>query len=133
MLRRQFMKGILSGIVSLALLASKRGRAEHIPLFTCMTAGFQFYEGPLIIKRLAPGDRLIICREQANSHDLRAVALYTPDRRKLGYIPRHLNEIPAAHLDNGEKLFALVHTTASHLPPWEMLEVAVLMEMKKGG
>ena len=133
MLRRQFMKGILSGIVSLVLLASKRGRAEYIPLFTCMTAGFQFYEGPLIIKKLAPGDRLIICREPANSHDPGAVALYTPDRRKLGYIPRHLNEIPATHIDNGEKMFALVRAVNPHLPPWEMLEVAVMMDMKRRG
>ncbi len=133
MLRRQFMKGIVSGVVSLVLLLSRRGRAEHIPLFTCMTAGFQYYQGLSIIKKLTPGDHLHLKREPDNTYDSKAVALYTPERRKLGYIPRHLNQIPAAHLDNGEKLYALVHSTGPYQPPWEMLEVAVMLEMKTGG
>ncbi len=133
MLRRQFIKGILSGIVSLVLLPSRRGRAEHIPLFTCVTAGFQYYEGPAIIEKLTPGDHLHLKREPDNAYDSKAVALYTPEHGKLGYIPRHLNQIPAAQLDNGEKLYALVHSTAPHQQSWEMLEVAVILERKTGG
>ncbi len=130
MLRRQFIQSFITAIASLFLLPSRNACAEQFPLFTCMAAGFQYYQGLALINELAPGDRLMLVREPGNSHDRLAVEIYTPDHRKLGYLPQYLNEIPAIHLDNGKNLYALVHRVDPHLPPWEMLEVAVMLTIK---
>ncbi len=116
-------------MASFFLLPFAREHTEQLPLFTCMAAGFQYYEGPVIIRELTPDDRLMLVREPDNIHDTEAVGIYTPDHRKLGYIPRYLNKIPAIHLDNGKKLYALVHHVTPYLPPWEMLEVIVMLDM----
>lgn len=132
MLRRQFLKGVLAGLTALLLSPRKgRGTTKNIALFTCMTAGFQFHEGPNIIQRLEPGTRLRLLREADNIHDNLAVAIYTNNGKKLGYIPRTINEVPAAHLDNGSKMYAIVHNTAPNMPPWEMLEIVVMIKIEE--
>ncbi len=80
-----------------------------------------------IIKKITLGDHLELVREPSNVHDTKAVGIYISDHRKLVYIPCYLNEVPAVHLDNGKKLSALVHRVTLRLPPWEMLEVAVMI------
>ncbi len=135
MLRRQFLKGVLAGFTALLFSPRKgsgRKTTKNMALFTCMTAGFQYHKGPDIIKWLEPGTRLQLLREADNIHDNLAVAIYTSNGKKLGYIPRTINEVPAAHLDNGSKIYAIVHNTAPDMPPWEMLEIVVMIQLKEG-
>jgi hypothetical protein len=131
MLRRQFIKIFLAGFASL-LLSPRKGKTKSLALFTCMTAGFQYYDGPEIIERLLPGTLLNLRREAGNRHDNLAVAVYTKSGEKLGYIPRVLNEVPAAHLDNDGELYAVVYNANPELPSWEMLEIMVMMRVQRG-
>jgi hypothetical protein len=46
MLRRQFLKEIVTGILSLPFLSARRAESNNLPLFDCMVAGFQYHSGP---------------------------------------------------------------------------------------
>lgn len=52
-------------------------------------AGWQYYEGDGIISYLGRGTRLQLVHEPENEHDKRgyAVAIYTQNEQKLGYVP----------------------------------------------
>jgi hypothetical protein len=127
MIRRQFLKSILAGLTVLGLPRSRSVAASSLPLFNCMVAGFQYYDGPRSIGSLTPGTLLHLVREPGNIHDSKAIAVYTNERWKLGYIPRNINEIPAAHLDQGRKLHALVCRVQEDAPPWDRLEITVFL------
>ena len=127
MTRRQFPKSVLSGLAFLDRPRSHSVAISPLPLFNCKVAGLQYYEGLRIIDTLQPDQRLNLVREPKNTHDPSAIAVFTPDNRKIGYLPRYLNKIPATHLDNGKKLYAVVYYADPGALPWEMLEVTVTM------
>lgn len=127
--RRNFLKTALAGLAAIGLHRPGRSAAaiRPVPLFACHVAGFQYYEGPRLISRLRPGEQLTLVREPANPYDDKAIAVYSSAGRKLGYIPRFINEIPAGNLDAGGKLAAVVKETDPSAAPWEMLEMTVVM------
>ena len=127
MIRRQFLKSVLAGLAFLGLPRSGSAAAPSLPLFNCMVAGFQYYDGPGFIGKLHHGTRLHLVREPGNSHDQKAIAVYTREGLKLGYIPRHLNEIPVIHIDQDRKLHGLVCSVQPDAPPWDMLEITVTL------
>lgn len=127
MIRRQFLKSILAGLTFLGLPRSNSFAKSSFPLFNCMVAGFQYYHGARSTGNLHPGTRLHLVREPGNSHDRMAIAIYTNERLKLGYVPRDINKIPAAHLDQGRKLHGLVCRAQADAPPWDMLEITVFL------
>ncbi len=128
MIRRQFLKSVLAGFALLGLpRARSASSSSSIPLFNCSVAGFQHYDGPRCIRNLCSGNRLDLVRESDNPHDEKAIAVHSPEGTKLGYIPRYLNEIPAAHLDRGKKLHALISHVEPGAPFWAMLEITVVM------
>jgi hypothetical protein len=94
-------------------------------LFRCLIAGFQYYQGPRILPHLAVGQELVLQREPENPYDDLAVAVHTTTGQKLGYLPRHLNEIPAALMDNGRQLTAGITNLSRNAPPWEMVELEI--------
>ena len=54
-----------------------------------------------LMKELQPGTRIGFVREASNRFDENAVMALDPQGRKLGYIPRHENDIIGALLDAG--------------------------------
>ncbi len=117
MLRREFLNSTLAGLTSLLFFPrTGEAKSKYLALFTCMTAGFKYHEGVEIIKRLKPGTHLRLQRKTGNKYDNLAVAVYTRDGKKLGYIPHTLNEVPAAHLDNGHDLYAISPQHSSRRP-----------------
>lgn len=48
--------------------------------------------------------------------------------RKLGYIPRFINEIPARHMDQVRSLAALVKEANSSAAPWKMLALTIVLQ-----
>ena len=125
--RREFLKKTAACIAPLLLLSGRARKAAAvpaIPLTTCHVAGFQYHEGPAIIDRLRPGQRLSLRREPDNPHDRRAIAVYAGNRR-IGYIPRAINTIPADMLDQGQPLVAVVRTVNPKAPPWYAVEIEV--------
>lgn len=128
--RRTFFKTTVAGLLSAILPTGRQVTALPLamPLFSCMVAGFQYHDGPTLIDRLRPGDRLTLLREPDNSYDRLAVAVHTGDSH-LGYLPRTGNGVPAALMDQGRRLRARVLTVAPQARPWNMLEIAVEVEV----
>ncbi len=127
--RRDFFKKTAAVLGTLLLLPGRNRQAEAVPnwvvpLFSCWVAGFQYHEGPAIIDRLRPGDRLALRREPDNPYDRRAIAVYAGNRH-LGYIPRAINTIPADMMEQGQRLAASIRAVDRDAPPW----LAVKMEV----
>jgi hypothetical protein len=70
-------------------------------LFEGSVAGYQFYQGPVVISQLRTGDPLVLRREPDNPHDEWAIEVLTTSGAKLGYVPRSSNEVIAELLDQG--------------------------------
>ncbi len=97
-------------------------------LLEVSVAGFRFHDGPACERSLRVGQALVLKRERRNVHDAKAIAIHLPDGRKLGYVPRRLNDAPARLLDQQATLLARV--TAIRLapaPPWERVSVAIVL------
>ena len=60
-----------------------------------------------LIKRLVPGEELILLRERDNPYDKWAIAVLNARRQKLGYLPRG-DSRTASHMDGGGKITAKV-------------------------
>lgn len=58
-----------------------------------------------IDEQLQSSDVMVFKREPDNSYDEHAIAIYAETGRKLGYVPRKNNEIPARLMDAGKLIF----------------------------
>ena len=81
-------------------------------------AGFQFYAGKSIWKKMHEGDVLGLVREPANSYDTQAVRVEWHGI-KLGYLPRRDNTAVARLLDNGIALNARISRLTKSHNPWQ--------------
>jgi hypothetical protein len=92
-----------------------------------MIAGFQYHHGmhPKVFLTLAPGDRLVAVRESANPYDYWAVALYTEEGARLGYLPRGPNRPIAALADQGWPISAAVLSIDPEAEPWRRVRVTI--------
>ena len=91
-------------------------------------AGFQYYEGKKLWKKLSLGDTLKLNREPNNAFDENAVEIYWKDR-KLGYVPRVENTAVAQMMDQGHALTALITDKQKSWNPWECLTVEVWLQI----
>lgn len=85
--------GCVSGVIM---------QIEYMPV-----AGESFGKRQARIKKLKPGNIVILKREKNNQHDSNAICLYTT-HGDIGYIPRDRNQSLAKHLDGGGNLHAWV-------------------------
>ena len=79
--------------------------AQDIMLARMHVAGTHYYEAKEVAEGLSSGERFGLRREPDNVHDEFAIEVLTTEGRKLGYIPRRYNEIPARLMDAGKRLF----------------------------
>lgn len=131
--RRNFLSVLASSVG--ALLIGGRDAAARpaglpaapapVSLCFCPIAGFQHHKGLAILPTLREGQPLILQREPDNPYDPLAIVVRTSSGRKLGYLPRRLNEIPAGLMDAGQGLMAVIVSVNRDAPPWEMVEVEV--------
>ena len=99
---------LLAGAGAAALFLELRGRipfAQDIMLARMHVAGTYYYEAEEVAEGLSPGQRFGLRREPENAYDEFAIEVLTPEGRKLGYLPRRYNEIPAQLMDAGKRLF----------------------------
>lgn len=97
-------------------------------LLEAPVAGFRYHDGPACERSLHVGQPLLLRRERRNVHDTKAIAIHLPDGRKLGYVPRRLNEMPARLLDQQVTLVARIEEIRpAPAPPWERVSVAILL------
>ncbi len=125
--RRQFFKK-MSALAFLPFAGPiiKQPKAEDTFLFECFVAGFVYYDGEKVLERLAPGDPLFLKREPHNPYDPLAIEIYTRQGVKLGYIPRKINTVPAALLDQSVLLKAMINEINwPPAPTWERVRLEV--------
>lgn len=63
-------------------------------------AGFNYYDGCMVLDELKFGAKLELVRDESNKADVNAIAIYYNDW-KLGYVPACDNEMLAKFLDMG--------------------------------
>ena len=66
----------------------------------CNIAGFTYWDGCIAFEELKMGTILELVREEHNSHDPNAVAIYYKDM-KLGFIPKRHNELLSQFIEMG--------------------------------
>lgn len=103
---------------------------KHFMHFTI--AGFSFHEGCDVFDQLNIGTPLRLIREDENTHDPNAVAIFFGDTM-LGYVPRQRNEQLAMLFDMGyEDIFeAKVQSLDPTANPEEQVGVIILIKRAK--
>jgi hypothetical protein len=76
--------------------------------FQCYVAGWRFYDGESTLPELGPGTRVVLERDTTNRHDANAVAVFSTNGRKLGYIPAYHSELTASALAAGRQVRASI-------------------------
>lgn len=89
-------------------------------------AGFQYWDGALVLGDLKVGDALEIVPEPDNPHDANAIALRF-GTVKLGYVPKECNELIALLSFYGHQdiLEARVQQVDSEAAPWKQVRVGI--------
>lgn len=127
--RRLFLK--MLGVAPFAVLVGKvqKAQAEErmVDLVEFYVAGFQYHEGMKrqVSASLSVGTHLLLAREPGNQYDDKAIALKLPTGAMIGYLPRDLNTVPAALLDQKVPLQAVITAVQPEAPTWERVQVVV--------
>ena len=101
--------------------------AQEILLFESHVAGTGYVpEIASLAEQLHEGDVLRLCREPNNSHDNLAILVLDAHGKKLGYVPRSWNTIPAHLMDGGKLLFAKV-TRKELIDEWLRIKIQVFL------
>ena len=89
-------------------------------------AGFQYWDGALVLSELKVGDRLLRVPEFDNPHDSSAMAIYRGET-KLGFVPGSENETLALMFFYGHSdCFELrVLQVSPDKNPWEQVRVGL--------
>ncbi len=112
MKRRNYLKSLITASALIFLPGVLKARSGHktrsIMLADASIAGFQYYDGDTVWRRLKKGHTLQLVREPKNPYDYDAIEVYL-GRDKLGYIPRRLNNAVAQLMDSGMKLITKIN------------------------
>lgn len=97
-------------------------------LFTCHIAGFQYYDGALVLSELKPGMTLDLVPVLDNPHDPEAVAVKY-NGIMTGYIPAHLVGPLSAmcYFGHRDVFECRVLQVAPENDPWEQVRIGVLV------
>ncbi len=130
--RRAFFK-IIAALPLTALLARPTTAAQWpkapvapspLLLNRFSIAGFPYYDGPALIRRLRPGAQLRLTREPRNPHDPFAVKIHR-GRANLGYIPRADNKHISRLLAQGARVACRVVEVEPGQGGWQRVGVGV--------
>lgn len=126
MKRRTFIQRLFGGLGAAATGPAIALEQRSILLQESPIAGFQFHEGDAIWPSLAVGEELALMRENSNTHDPDAVAVYVR-KKKLGYVPRAENSVIAQLLDRGERVEARITSLRVEEDPWQRVRFSVFL------
>lgn len=79
----------------------------------------------MVISSLTIGTELLLVREPGNRYDDKAIGLRLPSGAMIGYVPRDLNIVPSALLDQKVRLRACISTVTLEAPTWERVRVVL--------
>ena len=109
-MRRRDVIHVFCSLLGLGTLATRRAHAadasREILLARMHVAGTAYYDAAATVGHLRPGRRLALRRQPENPCDALAIEVLGPGGRKLGYVPRRSNEMPARLMDAGKRLSA---------------------------
>jgi hypothetical protein len=126
MLRFDFIKsmfgmGALAALNPYTLLPEK----QAVTLLETGIAGFQYYEGPVLLKVMNKHDELRLLREPENKYDASAIAIYYRNQ-KIGFIPRIHNAVLSKLMDkNILNLNARITFIDRDASPYDAVEILV--------
>ena len=105
--RRNVIRALL-GLPIVGAIARRKADAapREILLSHLHVAGTPYYHAERLAGRMRPGDRFTLRRQPDNPHDAHAIEVLGPKRRKIGYVPRRFNKMPARLMDAGKQLSA---------------------------
>jgi len=89
-------------------------------------AGFFFYEGPTLLKKMKPGDTLTMKPNAENMEDEYAVQLHFEDTM-IGHIPRSDNKHIFRLIEQGKDLVCTIRQINPDEETWQMCKVKVEM------
>ncbi len=125
MTRTSFLKKLLASLVIGKLPITETKKFRKIYLLQCFVAGFKFYEGIHLLKKMKEGELLELVREPNNEYDSCAIALHY-QKQKIGFIPADINEMLSYLLDaEALSLFAVITHLEKTAKPWENVSVAI--------
>ncbi|GBE04055.1 HIRAN domain protein [bacterium BMS3Abin09] len=104
--------------------ATRPAHKKNILLLDSSVAGFRYYSGEEIWKKLEPGRSLDLKREPGNPFDYDAVEIYH-ENEKIGYLPRSDNMVIAQLMDKGVDVKARISGIREEGSPNERVGVAV--------
>ena len=99
---------------------------------SCNVAGFAHYQGCIVFNELKIGTKLQLVREDENSYDHDAVAIFYGDTH-IGYVPSHKNDQLATMLDmgHGDLFEVYVQSLDPTAHPEQQVHVAIFMKAKE--
>jgi hypothetical protein len=100
--------------------------ARELMVLDCQVAGTSYQDLQDVEPGLKPGDRFLLIREPENQFDKFAVAIYTAEKMKLGYLPRMKNESVARLMDAGKTIFGSL-VSKKWTGDWLQLSVNVFL------
>ena len=118
---------LASKAAALPLRRADRGAGEPIVLLRTKVNGEDYYQARESVRTLAVGDALALRREPDNAFDRRAIELFDPAGRKLGYVPRVDNPAVARMMDAGERMRARVTALDRRF-----VEIRIVVEWLRG-
>ncbi len=101
---------------------------EHLVILASVfVAGFQHHHGmhPKVLRRLEVGAALVPIRESGNPYDCWAVALYSSEGARIGYLPRGCNQPIAMMMDQGLSIQMAISSVDPQAEPWKKVRVTV--------
>ena len=88
------------------------------------------YYDQSVFEGLSVGDRLILVHEKDNEYDKNAVAVFTLDYKKVGYISKNENRMLAEDLGSGVEIYAEIAAKSSSTP-YESMKVELWEKFDK--
>ena len=128
MKRSDFFKSLfgISIATVLPIGISAQNEEKEIVLIEVSVAGYQFYQGKKVEKKIKIGDLLELRPQFNNKYDENAIEVYY-EYTKLGYVPRIDNTVITSLLRNGKKIFARVKALNLKASPWEKMQMEIFM------
>ncbi len=133
MKRKHFLHALmgLGSILTVPVKTTPKPAAQETLLYEVYVAGIQHLEwwnggNPI---SLNPGTLLRSVREPHNPFDRWAIALYTPQGSKLGYLPHWIVHIPSRLVDSGHTVRCRVvkYNRTETQAPWHTIKVAIYL------
>lgn len=118
---KRFIQGVFFRIVG--VISSKSPT-----LLDTNIHGTHYYECGDLLRNyaLSVGQELKLVREQDNTHDVFAIAVYTLDDNKLGYVPHRHNRVIANLIDQHLSIKATIVNIVPHA--WDPVVIRVYLK-----